>query len=134
MITLTEIQSLQPELLAQQDTQAIADTLSAGRVKLEPTEIGNGLVLATIGLEAGNALLDAIYNTPDFRYVKPLLEQGRLDISTELSRGSLDVLAQAQVITQEQADAIKALAERPDPVSEFEVRCLCWSVTGEWMV
>lgn len=103
------------------DDGAIAAALSVGRTKTVHTEIGNGMVLATLGLASGNALLDAIYNTPDFRYVKPLLEQGRLDISTPLASGALDGLAGAGVITQDEANAIKALAIVPDPVSVQDV-------------
>lgn len=107
--------------LANRDDGAIAAALSAGRTKTVSTEIGNGMVLATLGLASGNALLDAIYNTPDFRYVKPLLEQGRLDISTPLAAGALDGLAGAGVITQAEADALKALAVQPDPVTANDV-------------
>lgn len=94
----------------------------SGAKKLVPTEIGNGLVLSTIGIEAGNALLDVIYSTGSFRHVKPLLEQGRLDISSEVARQVLDSLVGvAPSFTQAHSDAIKALAERPDPVSAQEV-------------
>lgn len=83
------------------------------RTKLVPTEIGNGMVLSAVGLTVGNALLDVIYNAPDFRYVKPLLEQGRLDISSPLARGALDSLVGvAEGFEQAHADAIKNLAVR----------------------
>ena len=133
MALLDDIRALPPEMLATQDTQAIADALSAGRKKLVPTEIGNGLILETIGLTAGNALLDAIYNAPEFRHVKPLLEQGRLRVDSPLVRSTLDALVPA-VLTQEQADAIKALAEQPDPVDEMDVRRVCWSDDGVWQI
>jgi len=103
------------------DHGAIAAALSAGRTRLVYTEVGHGTILETIGLAAGNALLDAIYATPDFRHVKPLLEQGRLDISSALVRGALDALTAAGVITAPHAAALKALAERPDPVSSQQV-------------
>ncbi|NBV95814.1 MAG: hypothetical protein EBR90_03370, partial [Actinobacteria bacterium] len=84
MITLAEIQATGLPL---DDHGAIAEALSVGRIKRVTTEIGNGKILETIGLAAGNALLDAIYATPDFKYVVPLLEQGRLDISSDVARG-----------------------------------------------
>ena len=63
--------------------------------RLVPTEIGNGTVLETLGLAVGNALLDVLYNAPDFRYVKPLLEQGRLRIDAPPARAALDGIAAA---------------------------------------
>ena len=114
-LTADEITSIDP-LLPDRNDVAIASILSVGRVSLRPFEIGNGLVLATIGLASGNALLDTLSSGADFRHVKPLLEQGRLDISSAVARGALDGFAQAGVITQAEANAIKALAETPNPI------------------
>ena len=120
--------SLYDEILAggfdlqNRDDGVIAAALSVGRTKLQHTEIGNGMILSTVGLTVGNALLDVIYNAPDFRYVKPLLEQGRLDISSPLARWALDTLVSVvQDFTQEHADAIKSLAVVADPVTEQDV-------------
>lgn len=118
MITLAEIQATGLPL---DDHGAIAEALSAGRTKLVTTEIGNGTILAELGIDAGNQLLDAIYNAPDFKYVKPLLEQGRLDIGSAVTQGALDMLALAGACTQADADKLKALAVAPDPVSSQEV-------------
>lgn len=134
MSLLNEILALDPELVASRNDVAIAAALSVGRTRLVPTEIGNGLVLATVGLEVGNALLDALNTLPDYRYVKPLLEQGRLDISTPLARGGLDALVgNIAGFTQARADALKALAERPDPVSDLDVRKALWDENGNWL-
>ncbi len=87
---LEEIQAkCSPELLATRDHDAIAAQVNIGRIRPSSLEIGNGTVLETIGLEAGNALLDAIYNGNDFRHVRPLLEQGRLKASSPLIAGAL---------------------------------------------
>lgn len=113
-----EILSLDPALIASRDDAAIASTLSVGRKKIVPTDIGNGLVLATVGMAVGNALLDILNTAPNFRYVKPLLEQGRLDISTPLARAALDGLVGVVAgFEQSHADSLKALAEADDPVS-----------------
>lgn len=133
MSLLGEILALPEELRQSQDTQAIADALSVGRVKLVPTEIGAGTVLMVLGIEDGNALLDVINSVSDFRHVKPLVEQGRLRIDMPLVRATLDSLVPL-VLTTEQADALKAVAEIPDPVDEMEVRRLCWSNEGSWQV
>lgn len=116
-----DILALPASLLQARDDTAIAAQLSAGRSKLVPVEVGNGSILATIGLASGNALLDVIYNAPDYRYVKPLLDQGRLLINSPLAREALDALVSGSVITQPEADALKALAEVPAPVSVQQV-------------
>lgn len=119
MITLAEIHATGLPL---DDHGAIAEALSVGRTKLVVTEIGNGTILAELGIAAGNQLLDAIYNAPDFRYVKPLLEQGRLDIGSAVTQGALDMLALAGACTQADADKLKALAVVPDPVTPVDVQ------------
>lgn len=121
MMLLEEIQAkVAPAILASKDVQAITDALNEGRTNIVPTEIGNGMILETIGLDAGNALLDVISTAPDFRHVKPLVEQGRLRVDSALVRATLDSLVPA-VLTQAQADALKALAVKPDPVSPAQV-------------
>ena len=122
-----------PALLAQRDTQAIAEAVSIGRVKRVPTEIGNGTILQTIGLTAGNALLDVLNQAAEFRHVKPLLEQGRLRVDSDLVRTTLDSLVPA-VLTAAQAKALKALGEQADPVDEYAVRCVAWSDDGVWQL
>ena len=120
--------SLRDEILAggfdlqNRDDGAIAAALSVGRKKIVPTEVGNGLVLSTVGLTVGNVLLDVLNAAPDFRYVKPLLDQGRLDISTPIARAALDGLVGVVVgFEQQHADALKALAEVADPVTPQDV-------------
>ena len=111
-----------PELQALKDDDvAIAATLSNGRTKFVPTEIGNGTILETIGLAAGNALLDVLNTAPDFRHVKPLIEQGRLRLDSPLVIGTLASLVAGGVLTQEQADALIARAKAPDSVTPQEV-------------
>lgn len=121
-VTLEELQATVPEnILKSRNDVAIAKALPH-RVSLVPTEIGNWLILDTVGLAVGNALLDMLNTSPDFRYIKPLLEQGRLDISGALSRAALDSLVGVvDCFTQAHADTLKALAERITPVSFLEV-------------
>lgn len=82
------------------------------RTKIVPLEIGNGTILETLGLTAGNALLDVIYNQPDFRHVKPLVEQGRLRLDSALVRATLNSLVPA-VLTQAQVDSLIGLCSKP---------------------
>lgn len=106
--------------LASRDYDAIAAALSVGRKRANTLEIGNGTILATIGITAGNALLDVIATAPDFRHVKPLVEQGRLLIGSPLVQATVKSLV-GTVLTQQQADALCALGFTADPVSPAEV-------------
>lgn len=121
------------EIIATRDTKAIADALSEGRVRPTMREIGNGLVLETLGLEVGNAVLDLVHSDESLRHVRPLLEQGRLVASSALVGEWLDGLVTGAVITRGQADAIVALGYEPDPVTELEVRSACWA-GEEWLL
>lgn len=114
-LTPDEIASIDAYLPDRNDVE-IAAILSVGRVTISPTEIGNGLILSTIGLASGNTLLDYLATDATFRHVKPLLEQGRLDVSSALVRGALDGFTEASLITQVEANALKALAETPNPI------------------
>lgn len=114
-LTQAEIDAIDPLLLDRNDVE-IAAILSVGRVATAHTEIGNGLILATIGLTSGNTLLDYLATDATFRHVRPLLEQGRLDVGSALVRGALDQFAAEGVITQAEANALKALAETPNPI------------------
>lgn len=96
MALIDDIRALPADLLATRDTAQIAAALPPVS-RLVPTEIGNGTVLETLGLAVGNALLDVLYNAPDFRYVKPLLEQGRLRIDAPSARAALDGIAAAGI-------------------------------------
>lgn len=118
MITLAEIQATGLPLEAHDE---IAAALSVDRVQLTATEIGNGTILAELGIDAGNQLLDAIYLTPAFKYVVPLLEQGRLDIGSPVTQAALDMLAVGGACTQADAEKLKALAVKPAPVTAHEV-------------
>jgi len=135
MTLIDDIRALPADLLATRDTAQIAAALPPVS-RLVPTEIGNGTVLETLGLAVGNALLDVLYNAPDFRYVKPLLEQGRLRIDAPSARAALDGIAAAGIAAgfgAAQAEAIKALADAVTPADEMTVRRVCWSDTGEWL-
>ena len=128
MALIDDILALPAELRATQDTQAIADALPPV-VTIRACEIGKGKVLSTIGLEAGNTLLDIIDNVADFRHVKQLVANGWLDVGDALTRAMID-----QVCTPEDGAALKALAEISTPIDEMTVRRVCWAADGEWLV
>ena len=110
-----------PALLASRDDVAVAARVSEGRVKLNKREIGNGSILETLGLAAGNAFLDVIYTAPNFRYVKSLVERGRLVVGSPLVQATVQSMAPL-TLTQAQADALCALGLDPDPVTALDVR------------
>lgn len=110
--------------LANRDDGAIAAALSVGRTKMIETRIGYDTVLATLGATAGAQVLDTLEAlAPTVRpvyWAMKLLDAGRLDVANPQTRASIDGLVGA-AMTQEQADAIKALAVVPDPVSSADV-------------
>ena len=110
-----------PALLASRDYDAIAAFVSAGRKKPSTREIGNGTILEVLGLTAGNALLDVVNTAQDFRYVKPLVEQGRLTVGSALVQATVQSLVPMGVLTQPQADALCALGFEADPVTAQQV-------------
>lgn len=125
-----------PDLLAlaaQGDTQAIAGALSAGRTKTVPTEVGNGTVLEVLGFATGNALLDVLYSAPDFRHVKPLLEQGRLRLDSPMAAAALGSLVPA-VLTAEHVSELLSRAKVADPVAELDVRRAIFADDGALLV
>jgi hypothetical protein len=120
----TDLQALIP------DTQAIADKLSGREFYKAPFEIGAGGILATLGLERGNVLLDAIQSTPGFRHVWPMIEQGRLDLSSPLVEAGLDMLVQGEVISSSEMQQLLSLCLRPIEVSEDDVKRAIWNDDG----
>lgn len=104
------------ELIASRDYEAIAAAVNVGRTRPNAQEIGNGIVLEILGLDQGNAFLDMINTVADFRHVRPLLEQGRLRISSALVKATLLSMVPA-VLSAEQVNAFLALGVDADPVS-----------------
>lgn len=111
------------------NTQAIANALSLGRIRYVETPIGVGTIIEVLGLATANAVLDVIYSAPDYRHVKPLLDQGRLRLDSVFVRGALQSMVPA-LLTQSQCDALVARAAAPDPVGEFDVRVAIYRDDG----
>lgn len=131
-ITKEEIQSkCSAELIASRDCEAIAEIVSIGRTSYNTREIGNGTILDTIGLVAGNSLLDVLQTDPLFRYVKPLLEQGRMVVGSPLVQATLQSLV-PKVITQEQADKLAALGKQDNPCTPQEIAEALYNPDGSF--
>jgi len=96
------------------------------------TEIGNGTILEVLGLELGTSVLDIINSIPTYKYVVPLLEQGRLSIGSEVAQSAVQAFVPG-LLAQEQADSLKKLGWQPNPISEFDVRCALYAVDGTFL-
>ena len=116
------------------DTQAIAAALSVDRTRWKHTEIGVGTIIEVLGLAAANPVLDALYTAPDYRHVKPLLDQGRLRLDVVAQAGMLQPLVTSELLTQAQLDALVARAKEPAPVDEYDVRMAIYNDDGSLKV
>lgn len=116
------------------DTQAIAAALSVGRTRYVETQIGVGTIIDVLGLAAANPVLDALYASPDYRHVKPLLDQGRLRLDVVAQAGMLQPLVTGGLLTQAQLDALVARAKEPAPVDEYAVRVAIYNDDGSLKV
>ena len=116
------------------DTQAIAAALSVGRTRWKHTEIGVGTIIEVLGLATANPVLDALYASPDYRYVKLLLDQGRLRLDVVAQAGMLQPLVTGGLLTQAQLDALIARAKEPAPVDEYAVRVAIYHDDGSMRV
>ena len=116
------------------DTQAIAAALSVGRTRWKHTEIGVGTIIEVLGLAAANPVLDALYAAPDYRHVKPLLDQGRLRLDTVAQAGMLQPLVTGGLLAQAQLDALIARAKEAAPVAEYDVRVAIYNDDGSLRV
>ena len=121
-------------LLATRDTQAIADALNVGRVKRQFTQVGRGLILEVMGMEDGSDFLDTLQSLPQFRHVFPLIESGTLELMSGRLEESMTQLVAAGALTLGEAEALLALAEVPDPASEYEVRCALYTPNGDYLI
>lgn len=136
-VTIDEIRALPVDVTGQRDTQAIAAALSVGRVRLVERFVGIGTILAVMAPNGG-AFLDALEGmattNSNVKWALKLIEAGGMDVGMGATRAQLAAFAQAVPTMEAGITALLALAEVPDPVNEFEVRCLCWSENGDWMV
>ena len=125
------------ELLAGQDADAIAAAVNVGRTRIAPRLGGIGAVMETLGAVDGPLVLDALDSLkatmPAVRWGWVLLERGELDFGSTVTRQMIDGLVTGGVMTEAQGLAIKALAEQPDPVAEFDVRCAIWADDGSYL-
>ena len=128
MITLEQIQALDPALIASHDYQAIADAVNIGRTKVTQKLGGIGLVLETLGPEGGATLLDALQGqtatVPALKWAWYLIERGELDFGSAATRGMINAL-----ITEPAKSLLLAVAEVADPVNAHDIENVLNEVT-----
>lgn len=110
-----------PELVAAREHGAIAALVSEGRTQVVQVLGGIGTVLETLGPVDGAAVLDTLDSLKGsnsaVKWAWFLIERGELDFGSTATRGMIDSLAAGGAMTQVQADALKAVAVKPAPVS-----------------
>lgn len=116
------------------DTEAIAAALSVGRVRVQSRLGGVGVVMEALGPVAGAVLLDDLYamraTSSPVKWAWVLIERGELDFGSPATRGMIQQLADASAITREEATALLAIADVPDPVAEMDVRAAVFNDDG----
>lgn len=109
------------QALANRDLDALAAILSVGRTRPSVLEVGNGTIIEAIGIESGNRLLDHINSDASMRYVRPLLEQGRLKVGSPVAQGTIRAFATAGLINDDEADKLCALGLELAPLTRDQV-------------
>ncbi len=122
---------------APSDDAAIAAILSAGRVAIAPRQINDGDAAIALGIPAGPLFLyqleQAATSAPGAgageqqialyavaRQAWRSLTLGTFDIGNPVVRQAIDAMV-GTLLTEDQAAAVKALAEVPAPVSPADV-------------
>ena len=117
------------EVIASRDLQKIADIMSVGRTQNNGTVVGTGTILEVLGIAVGNALLDAIYANNTLKYVRPLIEQGRLSVGSPLVQATLNAYVPS-ILTQDQANLMFNVGRSPEIVSTQDVEEVLYNPDG----
>lgn len=127
------------------DDAAIAAILSDGRARIVSREVGDGAVAIALGIPGGPVFLyqlelaaetapgasatdEQIAQHAIARQAWRSLQKAALDIGNPVVRSAIDAMV-GTLMTAEQAAAVKALAEVPDPVTVVDVSL---AMRGPW--
>lgn len=127
------------------DDAAIAALLSEGRTRIVSQEVGDGAVAIALGIPGGPVFLyqlelaaetvpgasatdEQIAQHAIARQAWRSLQKAALDIGNPVVRSAIDAMV-GTLLTAEQASAVKALAEIPDPVTVADVSL---AMRGPW--
>lgn len=140
MTLLDEIKAkCSPELLASRDSDAIAAAVNVGRTALGYVSREKfAMWAAKHGVRSAIEDHANTQTSPLRSIALALLDVLRsptegIDLSVPDNALMLGVWVQSGEITQAQADELYALASRPDPVSEFDVRRAIWADDGSYL-
>lgn len=115
------------------DTHAMAAALSEGRTRVVPKLGGVGVVMEALGPELGAQVLDGLdalrAENSAVKWAWVLINRGELDFGSAATRAMITALLDDPV-----RSALLAVAEVPDPVSEFAVRCAIYGDDGGLLV
>ena len=106
-------------LLPDRNDVAIAEAISAGRVKTQPTPIGIGTVLAVMAPSGGeflNALESMGATDANVKWALKMIEQQTFDVGHPVTRAQLEAFAVAVPTMAMAIDALMAVAEVADPI------------------
>lgn len=121
MVTIQEIRATGLPL---DDHGAIAESISAGRTRIQPTPIGIGTVLAVMAPVGGdflNALEQIGQADANVKWALKMIEQATFDVGHPVTRAQLEAFAQAAPAMADGIAALLSVAVVPDPVSSQEV-------------
>jgi len=113
-----EIAAIDPHLPGRNDVQ-IAEILSVGRTRTQPTPIGIGTVLAVMAPSGGdflNALESLGQTDANVKWALKMIEQGTFDIGHPVSWEQMTQFAAAQPSLADAVAALLSIAEQPDPI------------------
>ena len=135
MITRDDLRALPQALLDTKDTTAIAAALPP-HSRIESRPIGIGTVLAVMAPYGGaflNALEAMSATDGNVKWTLRLIEKSDFDVGMSVTRTQLQAFADAQPALADGITALLSVAEVVEPVTEYEVRRLCWTDAGEWI-
>ncbi len=133
MVTIEEIQATG---LSLEDTEAIALALSAGRMRIQPTPIGIGTVLAAMAPVGGdflNALEQIGQSDANVKWALKMIEQATFDVGHPVTRAQLEAFKQSAPALSAGIDALLNVALVPDPISDLDVRRALRDEQGNWL-
>lgn len=118
------------DLIASRQLEQIATVVSEGRTRPSGAVVGNGTIITALqDLTVANALLEVLHTDARFKYVVPLLDQGRLVIGDPLVSAMVQSFVPA-ILTQAQADRLISLGVEPDQVDAYTVSTVLYNPDG----
>jgi len=135
-VTIEEIRGLPAEILATKNATLIAQFLPL-RISIVSKEIGVGTILAVMSPYGGdflNTLESLSLVDSNVKWSLKLIERGEFDIGHPVTRSQLLKFISENPTLSGPLFLLLKVAEIATPVSETDVRKICWSDNGEWLI